>query len=190
MTFAGLAVRVWNGTKIRRRAQDGFVNATAMCQANGKRLNNYLRCERTTAYMAALAADAGIPAQDLVDLRLGGTPTKQGTWVHPRLAVDIARWISPEFAVWMDGWFLESLQAQINHQAPVEASTGNGRVDLVLALLTEAIKVIDPSGSYKASDMEVFVSRLGPAVQSAPLRNPKLVDAPFKAIRRIRAATI
>jgi hypothetical protein len=24
--------------------------------------------------------------------------------------VDLARWISPQFAVWMDGWFLESIQ--------------------------------------------------------------------------------
>jgi len=39
----------------------------------------------------------------------GGRPELQGTWIHPRLAVDLARWICPSFAVWMDGWFLESL---------------------------------------------------------------------------------
>jgi hypothetical protein len=29
--------------------------------------------------------------------------------VHPRIAVDLARWLHPEFAVWMDGWFLEGV---------------------------------------------------------------------------------
>ena len=42
-------------------------------------------------------------------MRQGGAAHLQGTWVHPRLAVDLARWISPAFAVWMDGWFLETL---------------------------------------------------------------------------------
>jgi hypothetical protein len=30
-----------------------------------------------------------------------------GTFVHPQVAVDLARWISAPFAVWMDGWFLQ-----------------------------------------------------------------------------------
>ena len=31
------------------------------------------------------------------------------SWIHERLAVDLARWLSPDFAVWMDGWVLEAL---------------------------------------------------------------------------------
>lgn len=34
---------------------------------------------------------------------------RSGTWVHPRLAVDLARWCSPLFAVWLDGWILDTL---------------------------------------------------------------------------------
>ena len=43
-----------------------------------------------------------------------GPNDQRGTWIHPRLAVDLARWISPEFAVWMDGWIL----GQFDRQAP------------------------------------------------------------------------
>jgi hypothetical protein len=110
MNPSGLAVRVWNDTPISRRISDGYVNATAMCQANRKRLNDYTRIERTDAYIAALAAVTGFPATELVASIQGGRPELQGTWIHPRLAVDLARWISPQFAVWMDGWFLESIQ--------------------------------------------------------------------------------
>jgi hypothetical protein len=182
MTTSGLSVRVWNGTSICRR-DDGFVNATSMCRANGKRLNHYLSNDRTDDYIAALAADAGIPATGLIAVRRGGTPNQQGTWIHPRLAVDLARWISPQFAVWMDGWFLESIQ----QPALADPFAGNGRVDLILSLLYEVISTIDPSGSFKPGSCDVFVNRHGPALRSRPLRNAALGDATISTVRRLRA---
>jgi len=112
-----LITRTWNDTPISRRASDGYVNATAMCKAEGKRWNDYVRLDRTQEYIAALtetlcgATVAGNPVTGISVIRTiqGGTPELQGTWIHPRLAVDLARWISPAFAVWMDGWFLESV---------------------------------------------------------------------------------
>ncbi|MEB3275788.1 MAG: KilA-N domain-containing protein, partial [Cyanobacteriota bacterium] len=86
-----------------------------MCKANGRLFADYARLARTQEYLTALAAVvtpvAGNPitASSLICTIQGGTPALQGTWIHPRLAVDLARWISPAFAVWMDGWFLESL---------------------------------------------------------------------------------
>ena len=128
---AGTEERVWQGTAIQRREADGFVNATAMCQANRKLFADYARLARTREYMAALAnvvgekpcgaAVVGNPitgprgstgnpiTAGLIHTIQGGTPALQGTWIHPRLAIDLARWISPAFAVWMDGWFLESI---------------------------------------------------------------------------------
>lgn len=118
----GHEARIWAGTAITRRQADGYVNATAMCQANGKRWHHYQENERTRAYVDALRQhlewipenpNAHIsPSKESPELVVsikGGTPDLQGTWVHPRLAVDLARWLSPQFAVWMDGWFLESL---------------------------------------------------------------------------------
>jgi hypothetical protein len=186
MARSGLSVRVWNGTRIRRR-QDGYVSATAMCQATGKRLNDYTRCERTAAYIAALAADAGIPATGIIDVRRGGTPANQGTWIHPRLAVDLARWISPQFAVWMDGWFLESLQATC--QPPGEPAGPNGRIDLALTLLHEAIATIDPGKTFRPCDADIWVQRRVPVKQSSrPLRNAAAVDLPFSTLRQVRVA--
>lgn len=109
MAPAGTEERFWQGTAIQRREADGFVNATAMAKANGKHLPHYMANERTRDYIAALAPVVGIPTTDLIHTTQGGTPSLQGTWIHPRLAIDLARWISPAFAVWMDGWFLESL---------------------------------------------------------------------------------
>jgi hypothetical protein len=114
----GMEQRFWRGVPISRRESDGFVNATAMAKANGKHLPHYMANERTREYIAALAPVVGIPTTALIHTIQGGTPALQGTWIHPRLAVDLARWISPAFAVWMDGWFLESLQRLTRHSLP------------------------------------------------------------------------
>jgi hypothetical protein len=129
-----IEAREWNGHPIQRRQMDGYVNATAMCKAGGRRWNHYQTNERTQAYIHALAADAGIPATGnpgLICSIQGGRPELQGTWIHPRLAVDLARWISPGFAVWMDGWFLEQFQPAppappltTNHRQPTANRAG------------------------------------------------------------------
>lgn len=110
MNASGLVVRTWNDAPISRRDGDGYADATAMCQANGKLWADYQRLTRTTAYIQALAASLNLPADQLVITTTTGPNHLRGTWVHPRLAVDLARWLSPEFAVWMDGWFLEQLE--------------------------------------------------------------------------------
>lgn len=133
-----LESRIWEGTAIQRRPADGYVNATAMCQAGGKLWKNYHQNDRTQSYIAALAASmaenrcgaavAGNPANlihgsagnpaNLIQSTVTGPNHLRGTWIHPRLAVDLARWISPAFAVWMDGWFLEWTQTK---QSPAPA---------------------------------------------------------------------
>jgi len=110
MTTSGLSVRIWNDAGIARRDSDGYVNATAMCQANGKEWKNYFQTDRAKAYIAALSESLGIPADQLVITTTTGPNEFRGTWIHPRIAVDLARVLGPAFAVWMDGWFLEAHQ--------------------------------------------------------------------------------
>src|SRR5262249_12293378 len=45
----------------------------------------------------------------LVDIVHGGPPALQGTWVHRRVAIDLARWCSPRFAVKVNAWVDELL---------------------------------------------------------------------------------
>ena len=102
--------RTWNGTPIARRTTDGYVNATAMCKANSKQWNDYWRTDRATEYLEALSTETGIPVSSLCLSVKGGA--HQGTWIHPRVAIDLARWLNARFAVWMDGWFMEELEAR------------------------------------------------------------------------------
>jgi hypothetical protein len=86
-TALGLTARAWNGISISRRITDGYVSATAMCQAGGKKWSHYSANARTQAYIAALAGVAGNPATGnppLIQVIQGGPPHLQGTWIHPR----------------------------------------------------------------------------------------------------------
>jgi hypothetical protein len=102
---APLEVREWQGTPIQRRPADGYVNATAMCKANGKRWAKFRESAQCEAYIQALAAEDRISVFALVDSQRGGTGAGGSTWIHPDLATELARWISPAFSVFVNRWF-------------------------------------------------------------------------------------
>jgi hypothetical protein len=90
----------YNGQLIQRR-DDGFVNLTQMCQANGKQINDFFRLKSTKEYLTALESETGITVTQLYQVFQGGNGS-QGTWGHPLVALRLAQWISPKFAVWCD----------------------------------------------------------------------------------------
>ena len=147
-----LVSRSWNGTPISRRTTDGYVNATAMCKANGKQWNDYWRTDRATADLEALCTETGIPVSSLCLSLKGGS--YQGTWVHPQVAVDLARWISAPFAVWMDGWFLESIQQA--QSTPVETTPPRLREAEVIALVERSIALFERLGGLDQRDELLF----------------------------------
>lgn len=94
------------GGSVHQRPKDGYVNATDLCKAAGKRFNDYARLGSTKEFLQELSAVAGIPVTEqnqelnaLIYTIQGGKPELQGTWVHPDVAVNLAQWLSPKFAV-------------------------------------------------------------------------------------------
>lgn len=95
------------GEIIRLRARDGYVNATAMCQAAGREWRRYRELESSRRFLSALEATTGITASELIQTLTGGDPRLQGTWVHPQVAIHLAQWLSPDFAVKVTEWVFE-----------------------------------------------------------------------------------
>ncbi len=151
MDHPALVSRSWNGTPISRRTADGYVNATAMCKANKKRWSDYRESGRCQLYLDALSQTTEIPVFDLIQSRQGHGG---GTWVHPQVAVDLARWISAPFAVWMDGWFLESVQQA--QPAAVQESTLQLREAEVIALVERSIGLFERLGGLDERDELLF----------------------------------
>jgi hypothetical protein len=151
MSQQALVSRSWNGTPISRRTSDGYVNATAMCKANKKRWSDYRESDRCQLYLDALSQTTEIPVFDLIQSRQGHGG---GTWVHPQVAVDLARWISAPFAVWMDGWFLESVQQA--QSTPVETPPARIREADVIALVERSIDLFERLGGLDQRDQLLF----------------------------------
>lgn len=89
----------YRGQTVRFNA-DGWINATEAAAKFGKRPNEWLRLPDTLEYLDALERTCGkIPYVRTSRARAdrGG-----GTWLHPKLAVAFARWLSADFAVWAD----------------------------------------------------------------------------------------
>lgn len=86
----------YNGQTITQR-QDGYINLTQMCLANGKRIDHWKELKATKSYIAELSAN--YPESRVVYSEEG---VNGGTWGHPSIAINLARWISPKFAVWCD----------------------------------------------------------------------------------------
>lgn len=109
-----------NGSVIDQRSTDGYINATAMCTAAGKKIANYFQNQSTDAFLAELAADVGIPISDIVQVVKGGAPATQGTWVHPQVAIHLAQWLSPAFAVKVSKWVFDWMGGKGAPQAPAK----------------------------------------------------------------------
>jgi hypothetical protein len=107
-----------NSVGIGQRATDGYVNATALCKTCGKRFNDYARLNTTIEFIDTLCLEAGIPAtgkDGLLQTVKGGLPEIQGTWVHPRVAINLGQWASPKFAVAVSKWVFDWMNGNVDN---------------------------------------------------------------------------
>ena len=92
---------------VEQRATDGYINATAMCKAADKLMADYNRLNSSKEFLIELSSDMGIPISQLVQVLRPGGDGLQGTWVHPQVALHLAQWLSPKFAVQVTKWVHE-----------------------------------------------------------------------------------
>lgn len=88
---------------IQQRAEDGYINATELCNAAGKRWYNYLRNETTGNFLRALSAKTQISVS-LLHQQVTSPGGLHSTWVHPKVAIHLAQWLSADFAVQVSEW--------------------------------------------------------------------------------------
>ena len=101
---------------VHQRAVDGYINATAMCRAAGKRFHDYSRLGTTQQFLEALTVETGIPVSMLVQQFKGRPAELQGSWVNPLVATHLAQWLSPQFAVRVAKWVYEWMSGRAASQ--------------------------------------------------------------------------
>jgi len=118
-------IRHWNGYAIEQR-ESGFINGTAMCVANDREIREWFSNQSTIELLDAIAEDFNLEVNqgispdstvssisaaypDLVVSRRGSPSNGGGTWIHADLAVPLAQWCSPRFALQVSRWIQELL---------------------------------------------------------------------------------
>ncbi len=79
-----------------------YLNATKTAKNFGKKPDDWLRTDQTKKYIKAVSDRFANMRNDLVIVKQGGKAEEQGTWIHKKLIIAFARWLSPDFAVWCD----------------------------------------------------------------------------------------
>ena len=103
------ALNLANGSSVTiPMREDGYINATMLCKAHGKKLlGHYNENKKTKEYLEELSINIGIPILELFVTTVGGN--HNGTWVHRKVAIHLAQWLSPNFAVQVSNWVDELL---------------------------------------------------------------------------------
>ena len=173
MSQSTLMIEDFNGTAVSFR-NDGWVNATQMAKPFGKRPVDFIRLPVTHNFLAALAKEVMCEnPTSLFDAVKGhrADGRQQGTWMHPDLALEFARWLSPEFAIWTN----RVIRRVMSGQSPVDTGP-------VLSVLTRAVEQIASAQSAilsrielaltSSADLAERVAKLEQQASAAPLPAP------------------
>lgn len=89
----------FEGSPVRFNA-DGWINATEAAARFNKEPAQWLRLPDATRYLKGLERTYG--KITYVKTSRARADRGGGTWIHPRLAVKFARWLSVDFEIWCD----------------------------------------------------------------------------------------
>jgi KilA-N domain len=78
---------------------DIMINAAEMARQFGKTPKDFLRTESTKNFISELSGKENLPIQKIFKVVEGGK--HQGTWMHRKLALKFAGWLSPKFELWV-----------------------------------------------------------------------------------------
>lgn len=76
-----------------------MINATEMAKPFGKNPNHFLRNDQAQSFIEVLQNQIAKSQSEIFKVSNGGT--SPGTWMHQKLALKFAAWLSPEFELWV-----------------------------------------------------------------------------------------
>lgn len=129
-----LQVFQYNNSAITFQLGDGdvMVNATEMAKPFGKEPASFLRNAQTQSFVTALQNRR--PNAPAVVTMNGGN--KYGTWMHQKLALKFAAWLSPEFELWV----YDRIEELLKHGMTATSQTLEDMIlspDLVIGLASK-----------------------------------------------------
>ena len=131
-----------------------MVNATEMAKPFGKQPVFWLNNQYTKGFLKELAELRNLSSADLVRVIKGGNDKNaQGTWLHEDVALEFARWLSPQFAIWCNDRIKELMKYGVTATPQT--------IDSVLADPDNAIRLLtalkEERKALKAANKQIAV---------------------------------
>jgi ribosomal protein L7/L12 len=136
-----------------------YINATQIAKHFNKQASKWLENKDTKAYINALVRKQYFANDELVVIKQGGNAQEQGTWIHKKLIIAFARWLSPDFAVWCDGVIEEILQT--GSYSVEKPFSRKEEVESQLVGLEFTFKHLRPSEASKIGMTKTLFEKIG-----------------------------
>ena len=152
-----------------------MVNATQMAKPFGKRPAKWLELPSTKDFLSSLCEVRKSDITHLVTTAKGNSSSfQQGTWFHEDVALEFARWLSPQFAIWCNDRIKELMRYGMT------ATTQT--IDSILADPENAIKILTAlkDERRKVKDLEV-------RNKAYEVQHRKLLKENFKHMEQLEA---
>ena len=119
--------------KTTKRESDDFVDATTWCQRFGEEWYQFNRMTSTEKFVKALCEKLDLRKKQVIETKRG---KDSRTYVHPLVAIELARWLSPEFSVEVNEIFRKYLDGNADLGLDIMMRDHNkGRLDRAKARL-------------------------------------------------------
>ena len=148
----------YNDTVISQR-DDGYINLSSMCRANGKLIADFARLKSTKDYLAALSEQMRIPANELLIVQNGIS-----TWGHPKLVENLHEWLTQKPNTQSEAVIINCLAIAEKGEKEVQCKTGS--VDVLTKKEVIEVKRIK---SWKHAVGQVLIYNL-----EFPRRKPRI----------------
>lgn len=94
-------IDIGDGKSLIRCDDRGYIDVTILCKAGNKKLGSWKKLKKSQIILGYLSQDLSIATDCLTYYK------NRTTYAHPRVAINIAQWISPEFDVKVSKWIYE-----------------------------------------------------------------------------------
>jgi len=122
-----------------------YLNATQTAKKFNKMPKDWLKTAETKNYISSIEKFYNLKEKELIIIKKGNFTTgeKQGTWIHKKLIVAFARWLSSDFAVWCDLQIEEILKSQNSQPIQTPQTLENLDLDLQISQNKKLLEFIE-----------------------------------------------
>ena len=147
--------KLWNGNVVRIRPEDRYVCLTDLAKASGKFLADWKKLKGTKTFLRELSSDMNILITELVQVKQGGNDKEdQGTWGHPEVAIDFAKWCNVKLRIWVNRQINELLTTGsvsiVKPKTALELAKEQVKLLERIELQNEQIKILEDDNQRQA----------------------------------------